>query len=166
MSIEQFVAVVGRRRDLVRFVDSKSWCTLAAHMSDRDLASTFAAADAFVLATRTRFGRYASGEGFGMVLLEAQVAGTAVIAPAYGGSGDAYIDGVTGVAPANETAEALGGLLDDRARLTWMGRRASEWARESFAPERYAQLVVEKLLVQYGVEWQIWFAKDFLSYRV
>lgn len=137
-------------RDLVRLVESKSWCVLAVHMNDRDLARTFATADLFVLATRTRFGRSASGEGFGMVLLEAQVAGTAVIAPAYGGSADAYIDGVTGMAPVDESAEALalvlGRLLDDRARLTWMGTRASEWARESFAPELYAQLVVDKLL--------------------
>ena len=47
------------------------------------------------------------GEGFGLVLLEAQAAGTPVIATAYGGSHEACIEGVTGVAPADESAEAL-----------------------------------------------------------
>jgi glycosyltransferase involved in cell wall biosynthesis len=84
------------------------------------------------------------------VLLEAQVAATAVIAPAHGGSSDAYVEGVTGVAPADETSEALARVLDELlgnpARLAWMGKRAADWARESFAPERYAQLVARRLL--------------------
>jgi glycosyltransferase involved in cell wall biosynthesis len=102
------------------------------------------------LATRTSHGRHASGEGFGLVLLEAQAAGTAVIAPAHGGSSDAYVEGVTGVAPTDETAEALARVLDELlgnpARLAWMGKRAADWARESFAPERYAQLAARRLL--------------------
>jgi phosphatidylinositol alpha-1,6-mannosyltransferase len=136
--------------DLLRLVADYSWCTLSAGLSDHELAYQFATADLFVLATRTRSGRHASGEGFGLVLLEAQVAGTPVIVPAYGGSSDAYVEGVTGVARANETTEALirvlGEILEDPARLAWMGKRAADWARESFAPERYAKLVTRKLL--------------------
>jgi phosphatidyl-myo-inositol dimannoside synthase len=135
---------------LVRLLAEHSWCTLRAGLTDRDLAQQFAAADIFVLATRTSQGRRASGEGFGLVLLEAQVAGTAVIAPAHGGSSDAYVEGITGVAPADETTEALVEVLDEMlrnpARLSWMGKRAADWARESFAPERYAQLVARRLL--------------------
>ena len=119
-------------------------------LSDDDLARELAAADLFVLATQTRSGRGAVGEGFGLVLLEAQAAGTPVIAPAYGGSREAYVEGVTGVAPADESAEALTrtlhDLLKDPARLAWMGRHAAQWARQAFAPERYAQLAVRRLL--------------------
>ena len=135
---------------LQRLVAGRGWCTLLADVTDRELARQYATADLFVLATRTRFGRWAYGEGFGLVLLEAQVAGTPVIAPAYGGSSDAYVEGVTGVAPADETAQTLTRILQDMladpARLAWMGARAAEWARESFAPERYARLAARRLL--------------------
>jgi len=60
------------------------------------------------------------------------------------------MEGITGVAPTDESVEALAGLLaslfDEPDRLAWMGKRAAEWARESFAPERYARLAVRRLL--------------------
>jgi phosphatidyl-myo-inositol dimannoside synthase len=136
--------------DLLRLVSEHSWCTLRPGLSDNDLARELAAADLFVLATQTRSGRGSVGEGFGLVLLEAQAAGTPVIAPAYGGSHEAYVEGVTGVAPADESAEALTRTLDDLfkdpARLAWMGNHAAQWARLAFAPEQYAQLAVRRLL--------------------
>jgi phosphatidyl-myo-inositol dimannoside synthase len=135
---------------LLRLVSEHSWCVLRAGLSDDDLARELAAADLFVLATQTRNGRGAVGEGFGLVLLEAQVAGTPVIAPAYGGSHEAYIEGVTGIAPADESAEALtrtlDNLLKDPARLAWMGEHAVQWTRQAFDPERYAQLTARRLL--------------------
>lgn len=125
-------------------------CTLHRGLTDRGLAWQFATADLFILATRTRSGRYPSGEGFGLVLLEAQVAGTPVVGPAYGGSHDAYVDGVTGATPVDESSESLARVLDnllrDPARLAQMRTQAAQWARESFAPERYARLVVDRLL--------------------
>jgi glycosyltransferase involved in cell wall biosynthesis len=136
--------------DLLRMVCEHSWCALRSGLSDNDLARELAAADLFVLATQTRSGRDSVGEGFGLVLLEAQAAGTPVIAPAYGGSREAYVEGVTGVAPADESAEALTrtlhDLLKDPARLAWMGGHAAQWAGQAFAPERYAQLAVRRLL--------------------
>ena len=136
--------------DLQRLVRERPYCTLRPGLTDRELAFELAAADLFVLATRTRPGRNASGEGFGLVLLEAQVAGTPVIGPAYGGSRDAFVDGVTGVAPADETTAALtmllGDLLRDPQRLARMGQSAAEWSRECFAPESYASRVVARLL--------------------
>jgi phosphatidylinositol alpha-1,6-mannosyltransferase len=135
---------------LLRALEGLEWCSLSSGLADFELAEQFATADLFVLATRTKLGRHASGEGFGLVLLEAQVAGTPVVAPAHGGSYDAFINEVTGLAPVDETARALAevlrSLLKDPDRLASMGKRASEWAREAFAPERYAQLVVSKLL--------------------
>ena len=136
--------------DLLRLICEHPWCVLRPGLSDNDLARELAAADLFVLATQTRCGRGAVGEGFGLVLLEAQAAGTPVIAPAYGGPHEAYVEGVTGVAPADESPEALtrtlNDLLKDPARLAWMGRHAAQWTRMAFAPERYAQLAVRRLL--------------------
>ena len=135
---------------LLRLVSQYPFCELRASLPDHELAAEFAAADLFVLATRTRAGRDACGEGFGMVLLEAQVAGTPVVAPAYGGSHDAFIDHVTGLAPADETAGALRRvlhrLLSQPTALDQMGKLASDWARECYAPERYAARAVATLL--------------------
>ncbi len=136
--------------DLLHLVSEHPWCMLRPGLSDDDLARELAAADLFVLATQTRSGRGSVGEGFGLVLLEAQAAGTPVVAPAYGGSHEAYVEGVTGVAPVDESAEALTrtlhDLLKDPAWLAWMGGHAAEWARQAFAPERYAHLAVRRLL--------------------
>jgi phosphatidyl-myo-inositol dimannoside synthase len=136
--------------DLICLVDQYERCALRAGLTDAELARELARADLFVLATRTRRGRQPYGEGFGLVLLEAQVAGTPVIGPAYGGSHEAFVDRVTGVAPVDESAEALARVLDELIRdpggLAQMSRRASEWARACFAPEDYAPRVVGRLL--------------------
>ena len=136
--------------EIRRLVRQYPFCALLPGCTDRELADQFAQADLFVLATRTRGGRACSGEGFGLVLLEAQVAGTPVIGPSYGGSHDAYLDGVTGYSPSDESAGELAKVLDyalrDPGRLADMSKRAAEWARECFAPERYASQVVARLL--------------------
>jgi glycosyltransferase involved in cell wall biosynthesis len=135
---------------MMSLVGRHPWCTVRPGLSDGDLAREFAAADLFVLATGTRRGRHAFGEGFGLVLLEAQVAGTPVIAPVHGGSREAYVEGITGLAPSDESADALAGtlhhLLKDPDRLAVMGRDAARWARQAFAPERYAELATRRLL--------------------
>ena len=136
--------------DLLAHVSGYSWCALHPGLTDTELASRFARPSLFVLATRTRPGRRPCGEGFGLVLLEAQVAGTAVVGPAHGGSPDAYLDGVTGATPRDESSAALAGVLDEfarqPARLGEMGARGAAWARARFAPDRYAALAVERLL--------------------
>ena len=135
---------------LLCLVSEYSWCGIRPDLSDGELARELAAADLFILASQTSSGHRAVGEGFGLVLLEAQAAGTPVIAPAYGGSRESYIEGVTGVAPSDESTEALTrtlhSLLKDPARLAWMGRHAGQWTRQAFDPERYAQLAVRRLL--------------------
>lgn len=136
--------------ELLKLVRMSPNCVLKNGLSDQDLAREFATADLFVLATRTRHGRKASGEGFGLVLLEAQVAGTPVVAPAYGGSHDAYLAGITGVTPVDERSDSLARVIDellkDPLELTQMGERAAIWARESFAPDRHASQAVARLL--------------------
>jgi phosphatidyl-myo-inositol dimannoside synthase len=136
--------------DLTAHVSRFPWCRLRPGLPDRELAARLAGSDLVILATRTRSGRRASGEGFGLVLLEAQVAGTAVIGPAHGGSPGAYLDGVTGATPRDESVEALAQVLDsvlsEPARLAEMGARGAAWAQASFAPDRYAALAVNRLL--------------------
>lgn len=135
---------------LLAHVRQYPWCVLRPGLSDAGLADQFARSDLFVLATRTRQGRRPCGEGFGLVLLEAQVAGTAVVGPAHGGSPDAYLDGVTGATPRDEGVPALTGVLAELTRqpgrLAGMGASGASWARAGFAPERYATLAVSRLL--------------------
>jgi glycosyltransferase involved in cell wall biosynthesis len=126
------------------------WCILRPGLADAELAARFARADLFALATRARRGRPHCVEGFGLVLLEAQVAGTAVVGPAHGGSPGAYLEGLTGKTPRDESAaalaEVLDGLLAQPIRLRQMGVRGAQWARAQFAPESYASLAVDRLL--------------------
>jgi phosphatidylinositol alpha-1,6-mannosyltransferase len=136
--------------DLLAHTSALPWCSLRPGLTDHDLAARFAASDLFVLASRARHGRRPCGEGFGLVLLEAQVAGTAVVGPAHGGSPDAYLDGVTGVTPRDESAAALtqvlDGLLSQPGKLREMGSLGAQWAAKRFAPDRYAVLAVDRLL--------------------
>ena len=142
----------------VVFMGSPDWWRRFEYLEDRRLGNAFQedmwTPGVFELLAKQRAlvdrGRRASGEGFGLVLLEAQLAGTPVVAPAYGGSHDTFIDQVTGTAPADESPEALArvlnAMLSDPDRLARMGQRAGEWARQAFAPDRYAALVVDRLL--------------------
>lgn len=135
--------------EVERLVRQHPYCTLQLRCTDRELADELAGADLFILTTRTRGGRVSSGKGFRLVLLEAQVAGTAVIGPAYGGSHDAYAGWVTGYAPteksATELVKVLEQLLRNPDQLAEMGRRATAWVRHSFARDRYALQGVARL---------------------
>lgn len=117
---------------------------------DEALARLYATADLFALCTRTRTTAPASGEAHGTALIEAQLAGCAVIGPAQGGSRDAYQRGMTGWTPADESAPALAhilqDLLADRARLARAGRQASEWARAITDPGDHTRAVFAALL--------------------
>jgi glycosyltransferase involved in cell wall biosynthesis len=136
--------------ELNELITATPFCSLRSNLPDADLAAEFAAADLFVLATRLQNAPIAAGEGFGLVLLEAQVAGTPVVAPAYGGSSDAFRAGVTGASPADQSPQALarvlGEILSDPQRIGEMGIAAAAWSREQFHPARYAALACARLL--------------------
>jgi glycosyltransferase involved in cell wall biosynthesis len=135
---------------LLDLVDRFSFCSVREGVTDNELAALLGNADVFVLATKMRRAGAACGEGFGMALQEAQLAGAAVVAPAQGGSHEAFLEGITGVAPRDEGTDALAEvfsrLLSDPARLEAMGKRAATWAGEMFDPQRYSDLAVERLL--------------------
>ncbi len=126
------------RELLTRF----EFCELHENLADNELAVQFANADVFVLATRLQRRPVRAGEGFGLVLAEAQLAGTPVVAPAFGGCTDAYRQGVTGVAPVDQSSAALESvlrwMLDDSERLKRMSEQAREWATAEFEPGNYA----------------------------
>lgn len=81
-------------------------------LAEAELASLYGRTRVFLLASVLTTGRRASGEGFGIVLLEAQAAGAAVVAPRSGGSSDAYLAGITGWRQPRRTSELVT-LLDD-----------------------------------------------------
>jgi phosphatidylinositol alpha-1,6-mannosyltransferase len=116
------------------------WVSVIENPADEALARLYAEADVFVLATRTRSTPPTSGEGFGIVLVEAQLAGTPVVAPASGGSDDAFLQGLTGLKPTDESAsalaEVLGQLVSDPVLRKRLGRNARSWARAEFDPDR------------------------------
>ncbi len=142
-------------KNLLDTVACYPWCRIAPDLSDEAMAEQLAAADVFILGTRTRRGSGHCGEGFGLVLLEAQLAGTPVIAPAYGGSGDAFQPGITGVAPIDESAQALAvaldSLLHDGPRRIEMGRAAAAWSRSQFEPTDYSRRAVRLLLGSHDI---------------
>ncbi|WP_242425013.1 glycosyltransferase family 4 protein, partial [Frankia sp. EI5c] len=129
--------------DLRDFAAAHPELELHENPTDQELSGLYAAADLFALCTRTT--PPSSGEGYGIVLIEAQLAGCAVIGPASGGSYDAYQEGLTGVTPTDESSEALAALLvellTDRERITRMGRRAAEWAAATTDPDDYLRKV-------------------------
>jgi phosphatidyl-myo-inositol dimannoside synthase len=124
----------------------RAWVSLVESPSDRELARLYANADVFVLATRTSTVKPIAAEGFGIVLAEAQLCGAAVVAPASGGGTAAFVDGVTGVAPVDESFRALAQVLQDFVRspsmLRSMGSNAAIWARRRFDPARYGDTVM------------------------
>ncbi len=121
-------------------VSAQDWITVVSGLSDEHLATLYHRADIFVLATRTTFRPPYSGEGFGIVLVEAQLAGTPVVAPAHGGSDDAFLDGITGVKPIDESAEALAEaiepLVTDTEFRHTLAINARAWSRATFEPSR------------------------------
>jgi phosphatidylinositol alpha-1,6-mannosyltransferase len=85
-----------------------------------------------------------TGEGFGIVYLEAGVHGLPVVAGRAGGALDAVVDGETGVLvdPADhvQVARALSDLLTNRERAARMGAAGRERARRFGWPEIAARL--------------------------
>lgn len=133
-------------QELQLLIRKSPFCRLMSGLTDRKRASDLAETDPFGLATRTRHSRHPSSESFGLVLLGAQVAGTPVVAPACGGSHDAYRGQITGVAPTEATAESLSETLGTLLQRAQMGQRAPEEARDAFSPEHCASRAVARLL--------------------
>lgn len=119
-------------------VRRRAWVDVISNPNDDELVELYGASDLCVLATRFRRGRRACGEGFGLTLLEAQLAGLPVVVPVVGGSDDAFVPGVTGLKPLDEGSAALADSIqrvmtesDLRSRLAanarlWASSRSDE----------------------------------------
>lgn len=136
--------------DLRTEIEALPWVGVMASPGDDELARLYAEADVFVLATRTRVVPPASGEGFGIVLVEAQLTGTPVIAPAFGGSNDAFIEGITGLKPVDESVEALESALallaENPMFRAKIAHNARVWSGAMFEPSRASGAVAPVLV--------------------
>jgi phosphatidyl-myo-inositol dimannoside synthase len=110
--------------------------TFAGDLAWPDLPAFHAAADLFVMPCRTR-SLGLDVEGLGIVYLEAQATGTAVIAGDSGGAPEALIDGETGLVvdgrDVRGVAAAIAELLTDPARCHEMGVAGREFVTKHYA---------------------------------
>jgi phosphatidylinositol alpha-1,6-mannosyltransferase len=104
----------------------------------RDLA--FSRAWCFAMPSRAEGGDV---EGFGIVYLEAAMAGLPAIGGRWSGAEDAIVDGVTGLlvdgTDTQAIADAILALIDDPQRATAMGRAGRERALRDFSWRTNAQ---------------------------
>jgi phosphatidyl-myo-inositol dimannoside synthase len=129
----QLVAV-GGGDDLPRLRDLASGLGVAARvhflekLSREEVAACYSRAGLFALPS--------TGEGFGLVYLEAMAFSKAVVGVACGGTTDVVEDGVNGllVPPhdAGALAHALGRLLRDEPLCTQLGERGAEIVRRKY----------------------------------
>jgi phosphatidylinositol alpha-1,6-mannosyltransferase len=130
------------RGDLERDVDRnglRDHVVLTGSVPAAELPSYYGAGDVFAMPCRSRLGGL-DVEGLGMVYLEAAACGLPVVAGRSGGAPDAVRDGDTGVvvdgSSSDDVAEAVAGLLSDRARAAAMGARGREWVEREWSWDR------------------------------
>lgn len=90
-----------------------------------------------------------TGEGLGIVYLEAQACGRPVIASTEGGAPDAIRPGETGLLADPRDPEAIAAaaadLLSDPRRAAEMGRAGRRWVEENFSVERFRERLAAML---------------------
>jgi len=116
-------------------------------LNDQGLAEAYRRAQVFAMPARTRVGRDAEGEGFGLVFLEAAAAGLPVVAGNGGAIPEVVRDGETGYlvdprAP-EQVAEAIVRLLSDPGLARRMGDAGRRWAHDEFSYGRFRERVNE-----------------------
>jgi phosphatidylinositol alpha-1,6-mannosyltransferase len=129
----QLVAVGGgddlpRLRELANALGIADRVHFLENLSREEIAACYAQADLFALPS--------TGEGFGLVFLEAMAFSKAVVGAAWGGTTDVVEDGVNGllVPPRDPGAleHALGRLLGDESLRKQVGQRGAEIVRQKY----------------------------------
>ncbi len=129
----QLVAVGGgddlpRLRELATSLGIASRVHFLENLSREEVAGCYARADFFALPS--------TGEGFGLVYLEAMAFSKAVVGVARGGTTDVVEDGVNGLLVATQDpgalAKALDRLLRDELFRTELGKRGAEIVRQKY----------------------------------
>lgn len=133
------LVVVGEGDDLMRLqkLAAETNTSDAVHflqgLSREKLAACYGRADVFALPS--------TGEGFGMVFLEAMAFGKPIVAAAAGGSTDLVEDEINGLlVPAHnpeQLANALGRLIGDDAFRSTLGRRGFERVHAQYSFGRF-----------------------------
>jgi len=141
------LVVVGEGDDLLRLqafaaeTNTNDSVHFLQGMSREKLAACYGRAEVFALPS--------TGEGFGMVFLEAMAFGLPIVAAAAGGSTDLVENEINGllVPPHNsgELAQALGCLLGDAALRSTLGRRGVEKVHRQYSFERFESELEEIL---------------------
>jgi glycosyltransferase involved in cell wall biosynthesis len=147
------LVLIGSGDDLPRLKDLAAKLNLGAsvrffdRLSREQLAACYAHADVFALPS--------TGEGFGIVFLEAMAFGLPVVGAAAGGVTDIIKDGVNGrLVPGQNVAtlaQTLDQLLGDDAMRTTLGKKGAETVREKYQFQTFERRV-EGLLVQCGID--------------
>lgn len=137
--------------DLPLVTDDRSqWLSIVQGPSDTRLSELYAEANIFVLASRLAARPVPQGEGFGIVLIEAALTGLPTIVPSGGGSHAAFLEGITGIRPADDTPEALARVIlwlaDHPRAALQMGQNGHQWATAKFDPEKYRQSAANLVL--------------------
>ncbi|MGD0182056.1 MAG: glycosyltransferase family 4 protein [Terriglobales bacterium] len=133
------LVVVGQGDDLPRLRKLAVDCCLAdsvhflGNISRDELAACYAHAEVFAMPS--------TGEGFGLVFLEAMAFAKPVIATACGGTTDLVRNGINGLlVPPGDTqklTEAIGSLLTDDMFRIDLGRHGAELVRKKFRFEDF-----------------------------
>jgi phosphatidyl-myo-inositol dimannoside synthase len=128
-----------RLQQLARETDIPSRIHFLTHFSRQELASCYARADIFALPS--------SGEGFGLVFLEAMALNKPVIGASLGGIPDIVTNGETGclIDPKDSTSleRGLRTLLSDASLRMRMGQQAGKVVRDRFSFSRFQHGVAE-----------------------
>lgn len=123
-----------RIQDKVNELGLENHVKLLGKVDDADLIRLYYLADIFVLPCLEIPGDV---EGFGIVLLEAALAGNASVATRSGGVPEAVVDGVTGLLAEPGDSQGLAAhvnaLLDDEDRRSGLAKAGANRARGDFA---------------------------------
>jgi phosphatidyl-myo-inositol dimannoside synthase len=125
---------LGRLQNLARETNTADSVHFLQGLSREKVAACYARCDVFALPS--------TGEGFGLVFLEAMAFGVAIIAAAAGGSTDLVENEINGllVSPHDpeQLAKALGRLLSDDALRSRLGRQGIEKVHSQYSFGRFA----------------------------
>lgn len=123
-------------RDRVDALDLEASVVFAGDVNADELPQFHAAADVFAMPCRTRV-LGLDVEGLGIVYLEAQASGTAVVAGTSGGAPEAVVDGQTGIVVDGRGLEAVAwsviGLLQDPQRRKLLGAAGRRFVEQHYA---------------------------------
>jgi glycosyltransferase involved in cell wall biosynthesis len=116
-------------------------------LSQQEIGACYARCEIFALPS--------TGEGFGLVFLEAMAFGKALVGAACGGTTDVVEDNVNGLlVPARDSerlAETLAALLQDEALRAKLGQRGAEIVRRNYSFEVF-QSKLELILEECGLD--------------